>query len=95
MTVLTTLLDRSSEVFAANAAAMRALVEDLREKVAAVREGGAAPSRSPMTSAGGSARSSSGLPRFLRWVLCWMRFIKKPLSVHLQPKTWGSFDNRA
>ena len=31
MTVLTTLLDRRSEVFAANAAAMRGLVADLRE----------------------------------------------------------------
>jgi hypothetical protein len=95
MTVLTTSLDRRSEMFAANAAAMRALVEDLREKVAAVREGGAAAGRSPLTSAGGSGRSSSGLPRFLRWVFCWMRSIKKPLSVHLQPKSWGSFDNRA
>src|SRR5271156_1496519 len=75
MTVLTTSLDRRSEVFAANAAAMRALVEDLREKVAAIREGGAAASRSPMTSAGGSDRSSSGLPRFLRWALRWMRSI--------------------
>src|ERR1700674_3682804 len=45
MTVLTTSLDRRSEVFAANAAAMRALVEDLREKVAAIREGGGAEAR--------------------------------------------------
>src|SRR5205085_8109532 len=45
MTVLTTSLDRRSEVFAANAAAMRALVEDLREKVAAVREGGGEAAR--------------------------------------------------
>jgi hypothetical protein len=36
MTVLSTLLDRRSEVFAANAAAMRALVEDLRENVGGV-----------------------------------------------------------
>src|SRR5215472_4838005 len=33
MTVLTTSLDRGSEAFAANAAAMRALVADLREKM--------------------------------------------------------------
>src|SRR5437763_9311610 len=45
MTVLTTSLDRRSEAFAANAAAMRALVEDLREKVAAIREGGGAEAR--------------------------------------------------
>src|SRR6202030_3267745 len=45
MTVLTTSLDRRSEVFAANAAAMRALVEDLREKVAAIREGGGEAAR--------------------------------------------------
>ena len=45
MTVLTTSLDRRSEVFAANAAAMRGLVEDLREKVAAVREGGGEAAR--------------------------------------------------
>ena len=32
MTVFTTSLDRRSEMFAANAAAMRALVEDLRGK---------------------------------------------------------------
>jgi len=40
MTVLTTSLDRRSETFAANMAAMRALVADLREKVEAIREGG-------------------------------------------------------
>src|SRR4051794_15248523 len=34
MAVLTTSLDRRSEMFAANAVAMRALVADLREKVA-------------------------------------------------------------
>jgi 3-methylcrotonyl-CoA carboxylase beta subunit len=45
MTVLTTSLDRRSEVFAANAAAMRALVADLREKVAAIREGGGEAAR--------------------------------------------------
>ena len=45
MTVLTTSLDRRSEMFAANAAAMRALVEDLREKVAAIREGGGEAAR--------------------------------------------------
>jgi 3-methylcrotonyl-CoA carboxylase beta subunit len=45
MTVLTTLLDRPSEVFAANAAAMRGLVADLREKVAAIEEGGGAEAR--------------------------------------------------
>ena len=91
MTVLTTSLDRRSETFAENAAAMRALVEDLRAKVAAIREGGAVGSRSPMTSAGGSGRLSSALPRSLRWVLRWIRSIKKPLSVHLQPKSWGAF----
>jgi hypothetical protein len=86
MTVLTTSLDRRSEVFAANAAAMRALVEDLREKVGG--EVGVAASRSPVTSAGGSGRLSSALPRSLRRALRWMRSIKKPLSVHLQPKSW-------
>ena len=45
MTVLTTSLDRRSEMFAANAAAMRALVADLREKVEAIREGGGAEAR--------------------------------------------------
>src|ERR1700726_5036887 len=45
MTVLTTSLDRRSEGFAANAAAMRALVADLREKVAVIREGGGAEAR--------------------------------------------------
>src|ERR1700730_5967185 len=45
MTVLTTSLDRRSEVFAANAAAMRGLVSDLREKVAAIEEGGGAAAR--------------------------------------------------
>ena len=45
MTVLTTSLDRRSEAFAANAAAMRGLVEDLREKVAAIREGGGEAAR--------------------------------------------------
>src|SRR5437667_456238 len=45
MTVLTTSLDRRSEGFAANAAAMRGLVEHLREKVAAVREGGGEAAR--------------------------------------------------
>src|ERR1700720_1712567 len=45
MTVLTTSLDRRSKVFAANAAAMRGLVSDLREKVAAIEEGGGAAAR--------------------------------------------------
>src|SRR6201998_3763850 len=45
MTVLTTSLDRRSEVFAANAAAMRALVADLREKLAVIREGGGGEAR--------------------------------------------------
>src|SRR5438132_4821431 len=45
MTVLTTSLDRRSEMFAANAAAMEALVADLREKLAAIREGGGAEAR--------------------------------------------------
>jgi len=45
MTVLTTSLDGRSEAFAANAAAMRALVADLREKVAAISEGGGAEAR--------------------------------------------------
>jgi 3-methylcrotonyl-CoA carboxylase beta subunit len=45
MTVLTTSLDRRSDAFAANAAAMRALVADLRDKVAAVREGGGEEAR--------------------------------------------------
>jgi 3-methylcrotonyl-CoA carboxylase beta subunit len=45
MTVLTTSLDTRSEAFAANAAAMRAFVADLREKVAAIREGGGEEAR--------------------------------------------------
>src|SRR5215472_17472544 len=45
MTVLTTSLDRRSDVFAANAAAMRALVGDLREKLAAIEEGGGEAAR--------------------------------------------------
>src|SRR6266478_2013262 len=45
MTVLTTSLDRRSEVFAANAAAVRGLVADLREKVAAIEQGGGAEAR--------------------------------------------------
>ena len=45
MTGLTTSLDRRSEAFAANAAAMRALVADLRHKVEAIREGGGAEAR--------------------------------------------------
>src|SRR5438046_3099254 len=45
MTVLTTTLDRRSDAFAANASAMRALVADLREKAAQIREGGGAAAR--------------------------------------------------
>jgi 3-methylcrotonyl-CoA carboxylase beta subunit len=45
MTVLSTSIDRRSETFAANAAAMRALVEDLRSKVAAIETGGAEEAR--------------------------------------------------
>jgi len=45
MTVLTTSLDRRSEVFAANAAAMRALVAELREKGAAIETGGGEEAR--------------------------------------------------
>ena len=45
MTVLTTSLDRRSEAFAANAAAMRTLVHNLRERVTAIREGGGETAR--------------------------------------------------
>ena len=45
MTILSTSIDRRSETFAANAAAMRALVEDLRSKVAAIETGGAEEAR--------------------------------------------------
>src|SRR5689334_24469224 len=45
MTVLTTSLDRRSDTFAANAAVMGALVADLRDKVAKVREGGGEAAR--------------------------------------------------
>src|SRR6266478_6644917 len=45
MTVISTSLDRRSEVLATNAAAMRALVADLQQKVAAIREGGGAEAR--------------------------------------------------
>ena len=40
MTILESQIDRRSKEFADNARAMRALVEDLRAKTAAVREGG-------------------------------------------------------
>ena len=45
MTVLTTALDRRSEAFRGNDAAMRGLVADLRDKLAAVEEGGGAEAR--------------------------------------------------
>ncbi len=45
MTVLTTLLDRRSEAFRGNAAAMRGLVADLREKQSAIEEGGGEEAR--------------------------------------------------
>src|SRR5215469_7890160 len=45
MTVLATTVDLRSDAFEANAEAMRALVEDLQEKVAAIREGGGAEAR--------------------------------------------------
>jgi 3-methylcrotonyl-CoA carboxylase beta subunit len=45
MTVLPTSIDPRSDAYAANAAAMRALVEDLRDKVAVIRAGGGAEAR--------------------------------------------------
>ncbi len=45
MPVIPSALDRRSDAFRGNAAAMRALVEDLREKSAAIGEGGDAASR--------------------------------------------------
>src|SRR6201982_799577 len=45
MTVLTTSLDRRSEVFAANAAAMGVLVADLRTKLSSIEEGGGEEAR--------------------------------------------------
>ena len=45
MTVLATSLDKRSDAFAANSAAMRALIADLREKVEAIREGGGPEAR--------------------------------------------------
>src|SRR5215472_19200052 len=45
MTVLSTSIDRRLPAFEANAAAMRALVADLREKVAVICEGGGAEAR--------------------------------------------------
>src|SRR5271156_6693871 len=45
MTILSTSLDPRADAFAANAVAMRALVEDLREKVAVIREGGGPAAR--------------------------------------------------
>src|SRR5580765_3118664 len=45
MPVLSTLLDRRSDGFRANERAMRAVVADLREKSAAIAEGGDAASR--------------------------------------------------
>jgi len=45
MTVLPTSIDRRSEAFAANANAMRVLVADLKEKVAAIEMGGTEEAR--------------------------------------------------
>src|SRR5207245_3221869 len=45
MTVLTTSLDQRSDAFAANAAAMRALVADLRAKLTAIETGGGEAAR--------------------------------------------------
>jgi 3-methylcrotonyl-CoA carboxylase beta subunit len=45
MTVLATSVDPRSDIFKANAAAMRELVEDLRKKVAAIAEGGGPEAR--------------------------------------------------
>jgi 3-methylcrotonyl-CoA carboxylase beta subunit len=45
MAALTTSVDRRSEAFGANAAAMRAVVADMREKAAAIREGGGEEAR--------------------------------------------------
>jgi len=45
MRALETAVDRRSEPFSANAAVMTRLVEDLRQKVAAIREGGGAEAR--------------------------------------------------
>ena len=45
MTVLPTSIDRRSDAFAANAATMHALVEDLRAKVAVIEQGGAEEAR--------------------------------------------------
>jgi hypothetical protein len=65
MTVLTTSLDRRSEAFAANAAAMRALLTDLREKVGAIREGGGAEARRPAPGSreAAAARAGAGIAR--------------------------------
>src|SRR5258708_12793500 len=45
MPVISSALDRRSDAFRANSEAMRALVADLRDKSAAIGEGGDAPSR--------------------------------------------------
>ena len=45
MTVLSTSIDRRSEAFTANAAAVRGLVADLRDKVAAIEQGGSEEAR--------------------------------------------------
>jgi len=45
MTVLSTFLDPRADAFAANTAAMRALVGDLREKIGVIREGGGPAAR--------------------------------------------------
>jgi 3-methylcrotonyl-CoA carboxylase beta subunit len=52
MTVLKSALDTRSEGFRDNARAMRALVDDLREKVAAVKQGGPAQARERHVSRG-------------------------------------------
>ena len=52
MTVLKSALDTRSEGFRENARAMRALVDDLREKVAAVKQGGPAQARERHVSRG-------------------------------------------
>ena len=60
MTVLTTSLDQRSEGFAANAAAMRALVADQREKIAAIRGDGGTEAWRRHLARGKSAATGAG-----------------------------------
>jgi hypothetical protein len=94
MTVLTTSLDRRSDMFAANAAAMRG-----RRRSAGEGRGDPRGRRGakPLTD-----DERRWYPQIVQRIAALLALgasldalYQKPLSVHLQPKSWGSFDNRA